>query len=74
MTMVNMHEAKTNLSHFADRAHAGETIVLAKRGKPHAQIVPLPPEDPKTPRVSGGWTGRLTDAFWEPLPEGWDGS
>jgi len=73
MTVVNVHEAKTRFSHYIDRAHAGEEIVIAKAGKPHARIVALSPEEPKTPRTPGGWKGRLTDAFWEPLPEGWDG-
>ncbi len=31
---VNVHEAKTHFSRLIDAAHAGETIVLAKGGKP----------------------------------------
>jgi len=34
MRLVNLHQAKTNLSRLIDQAHAGETIVLAKAGKP----------------------------------------
>jgi hypothetical protein len=34
MRMVNVHQAKTHLSRLIDEAHAGETIVLAKAGKP----------------------------------------
>lgn len=41
LRMVNVHQAKTQLSRLIDAAHAGETIVLAKAGKPWAQLVPL---------------------------------
>lgn len=34
--VVNVHQAKTHLSRLIDEAHAGETIVLAKAGKPWA--------------------------------------
>lgn len=32
--IVNVHRAKTHLSRLIDDAHAGETILLAKAGKP----------------------------------------
>jgi prevent-host-death family protein len=41
MRKVNIHEAKTHLSRLADEAGAGETIILAKAGKPVAKLVPL---------------------------------
>ena len=41
MRQVNIHEAKTHLSRLADEADAGETIILAKAGRPVAKIVPL---------------------------------
>jgi len=41
MRMVNVHQAKTHLSRLIDEAHAGETIVLAKAGKPWARLMPL---------------------------------
>ena len=31
---ANMHEAKSNLSQLADRAAEGETVIIAKAGKP----------------------------------------
>ena len=64
--MVNVHEAKTQLSRLLKRAHEGEEIVLAKAGKPYARLVPL--EEAK-PRVPGIVNGRVDDAFFEPLPE-----
>jgi prevent-host-death family protein len=39
--IVNVHEAKTQFSRLIDAAHAGETIVVAKGGKPWARLVPM---------------------------------
>ena len=33
-TTINVHEAKTHLSRLLDRVKAGETMILAKNGKP----------------------------------------
>jgi prevent-host-death family protein len=41
MTTVNVHEAKTHFSQLLDRAAHGETIIIAKAGKPVARLVPL---------------------------------
>ena len=65
---VNVHEAKTHLSRLLERAHAGEEIILAKAGKPYARLVPLQNEKPR--RQPGRLKGVITDAFFEPLPEG----
>lgn len=64
-TIVNVHEAKTHLSRLLDRVRAGEEIVLAKAGEPYARLVPIR----KSERVPGLAKGRLTDAFFEPLPD-----
>jgi prevent-host-death family protein len=58
---VNMHEAKTHLSRLADEAGAGETIILAKAGKPVAKLVPLTEPEPKKkePRKLGFLKGKL---------------
>jgi prevent-host-death family protein len=63
--MVNVHQAKTQLSRLLERAHSGEEIVLAKAGKPYARLVPLE----RKPRVPGIVEGRVDDAFFEPLPD-----
>ena len=44
--VVNVHQAKTHLSRLIDDAHAGETILLAKAGKPWARLMPLAPPLP----------------------------
>jgi prevent-host-death family protein len=49
--MVNVHQAKTHLSRLIDEAHAGETIVLAKAGKPWARLMPLEAAAPE--RIPG---------------------
>ncbi len=66
--IVNVYEAKTRLSELVDRAARGEEFVIAKAGKPTARLVPLPAAT--TPRVPGGWEGKLwvADDFDEPLP------
>ena len=37
-TIVNVHEAKTQLSRLLKRAHDGEEIILAKAGKPYSTL------------------------------------
>lgn len=64
--IVNVHEAKTHLSRLIERARAGEEIVLARAGVPVARLLPF---DPPGDRVPGLIRGRLTDAFFDPLPD-----
>ncbi len=72
-TVVNVHEAKTHLSRLLERVHNGEEIILAKAGKPYALLSPLPPARERKP---GAVRGRVTAAFFEPLPadelEAWE--
>ncbi len=67
-TMVNIHEAKTHLSRFIERARAGEEIIIAKSGTPWVKLVPI--TDPAMRRQPGLAKGAVTDAFFEPLPDG----
>jgi prevent-host-death family protein len=41
MRKVNIHEAKTTLSQLVEAAEAGETVVLARAGKPVVVLVRL---------------------------------
>jgi prevent-host-death family protein len=72
LRMVNVHQAKTQLSRLIDAAHAGETIVLAKAGKPWARLVPLASSPPQ--RLPGRLRsqGPLSqpNALFEPLEAG----
>lgn len=54
MQTVNIHEAKTHLSKLVARANAGETIILAKSGKPQARLVPMD-DAPKPKKRELGW-------------------
>jgi prevent-host-death family protein len=58
MTVVNMHEAKSNLSQLVKRAAAGEEIIVAKAGEPVAKIVAYE-APPKLPRVPGSMKGQI---------------
>jgi prevent-host-death family protein len=41
MLIVNMHEAKTQLSRLVEAAEQGETVVIARGGKPAVQLTAL---------------------------------
>ncbi|NUJ79091.1 type II toxin-antitoxin system prevent-host-death family antitoxin [Methylocystis sp. FS] len=41
MRIVNMHEAKTQLSKLVDLASKGEPFIIAKAGKPLVKVTPL---------------------------------
>jgi len=40
METVNIHEAKTHLSQLLARVEAGESLTIARAGKPVADLVP----------------------------------
>ncbi len=67
--MVNMHEAKTNLSKLVEEVERGEEVVIARAGTPVARLVPY--VESRAPRVPGRWKGRIwmSDDFDDPLPE-----
>ncbi len=66
--IVNIHEAKTHFSRLVERAMRGEEIVIGKAGKPVARLVPYREDD--TPRVPGGWEGRVRIAEdFDELPD-----
>ena len=61
METVNIHQAKTHLSRLIERAANGETITIAKAGKPMAKIVPLEETQPivDTSRRFGFMKGQI---------------
>jgi prevent-host-death family protein len=71
--IINVHQAKAEFSALLDRAHAGHEVVISKKGKPWAKLVPV---DKIVKRPLGFVVARVTDAFFEPLPEeelrGWE--
>lgn len=46
MTTVNIYEAKSSFSRLIAAAEAGETVVIARNGKPVAQLGPVPTRPP----------------------------
>lgn len=40
MTIVNMYEAKANLSKLVQKALSGEEVILAKSGRPLVKLIP----------------------------------
>lgn len=69
MTTVTIHQAKTNLSKLIAEVLAGGEVVIARGKEPAVKLVPINPTKPK--RMPGRLKGKikLTDAFFEPLPE-----
>jgi prevent-host-death family protein len=69
MTLVNIHEAKTQLSRLLARVVEGEEIVIAKSGNPIARLVAV--ERRTRHRVFGQDRGlfEVPDDFDDPLPE-----
>lgn len=55
MATVNVHEAKTHLSKLLERIEAGESITIARAGKPVADLVP----HRRTDIVWGALKGRI---------------
>jgi prevent-host-death family protein len=53
--MVGVRELKAKLSEFLDRAAAGETIVVTRRGKARAEIGPLSTESRIEQGIQEGW-------------------
>lgn len=41
MRTVNIHEAKTHLSRLIEQVGNGETVIIAKTGKPVAKLVAI---------------------------------
>jgi prevent-host-death family protein len=69
MLKVNIHDAKTHLSKLAERAGAGEEIIIAKSGRPVARLVPL--KHSPAVRKKGLLKGKIKigDAFDRPIPD-----
>lgn len=61
MNTVNIHEAKTHLSRLVERAARGETVVIAKAGRPMVKLVAFSVETKKPKRL-----GFLRKAFRVP--------
>jgi prevent-host-death family protein len=65
--VLNLYEAKSQLSSLVEEAAAGTEIVIAKAGVPRARLVPV---KARLRRRPGAWKGKLEIApdFDAPLP------
>lgn len=67
---INIHDAKAHLSEYLAAVEAGETVVIARRNKPIAKLVPIGPEDQvRKPRPIGLAKGLVTilPSFFEAM-------
>lgn len=71
MTVVNVQEAKTQLSRLLALVEAGEDVVIARYGKQVARLVRVAPPAPK--RQPGTWRDslRIADDFDEEIGGEW---
>jgi prevent-host-death family protein len=74
MTIVTIHEAKTNLSKLIKLVEAGEEVVIARGEKPVVRLAPVDPPQKKSRNLGYGsfaeLKGKIPDsAFFDPLPE-----
>ena len=76
MSVVNVSEAKAQLSQLLAQVAAGEEVVISRRGRPVARLVGYERRGRRKFGAMKGIVG-ITDAFFEPLPPGelklWEG-
>lgn len=73
MQVVNIHEAKTQLSKLLEQVQAGEDVVIAKAGSPIVRLIPYAPPKRKI-AAPGAMEGEIwiSDDFDEPIDELFD--
>jgi prevent-host-death family protein len=64
--IVNIHEAKTQLSKLVDRASKGEPFIIAKAGKPLVKVIAIDAPAPAQVRRLGFMLGQIA------VPEDFD--
>lgn len=73
MQLINIHEAKTQLSKLLEQVQAGEDVVIARAGTPIVRLIPyaLPSRRIAPPGAMEG-EGRIADDFDAPIDELFD--
>lgn len=59
MRIINIHEAKTNLSHLVEQAAKGNSFIIAKSGKPLVKVTALNVPKPVKMKCIGFMVGQL---------------
>ena len=68
MFVVNVHQAKMQLSRLLARVEAGEDVVIARRGQPVVRLVRCTPRSRRQPDTLRGKIV-VPESFFDPLPE-----
>jgi prevent-host-death family protein len=48
MPTINLHDAKTQLSQLVEAAERGESVIIARNGKPAAQLIGIKQSNHRT--------------------------
>ena len=76
MLVVNVGQAKTQLSRLLARVEAGEDVIIARRGEPVARLVGCRTRGKRQADVLRGRVV-VPESFFDPLPEeelgAWEG-
>lgn len=68
MTIVKIHEAKTNLSKLIAEVEAGGEVIIQRGDVPVARLMPIAPKPKRVPGMLAH-LGPVPDSFFDPLPE-----
>ncbi len=69
MKIVNIHEAKTHLSKLVEEVLGGETVIVAKAGKPMVQLAKIGIQSGVRPLGLLAGKGKEMPGCWDPDPE-----
>lgn len=71
MINATIFETKTNLSELLKQVQAGETVIITagREKKPVAKLQAVEPKEPQRLGLLYDANCKLTDGFWDPLPE-----
>jgi len=72
LIQANIHEIKSKLSRYLAAVMKGETVIIARRNVPIAEIRPISAKRTTARPIGKGPNEpdyQLSEAFWEPLPE-----
>lgn len=76
MPVVNVHQAKTQLSRLLVQVEDGQEVIIARNGKPVARLVSVQKRGKRQPDIFKGKIV-IPDSFFDPLPEeelkAWEG-
>lgn len=66
MSTVTIEEAQSKLLDLIHTLQPYEEVIITENNQPVARLLPA---EERVPRIPGIARGKVTDAFFEPLPE-----